>query len=325
MNVYRTALSRFRRHRRELSAVIPAFLGILALWGSISPEKVRSQALQLPSFQHFDASTTVQVPDGGSAYTAGITRSSSGERISGTPLLPFQNRSFGSDSSVSSMHTSVQIIDLQEMDEQILNSPSPVRVRRPNERLSPADRWTARQETAGPGTISGSADLRRSFQANARDLQEPGLRGRSGSQVKSGKAERTNALAERTNELRQPLHLEPALRAPSQLTVSETKPSKDIHADLDLFSETEIRAVHGVSVSGSASPLVSRSPKKAVPSRSGEKSRQEAALKLAQKGFSAEKAGKTALALSYYEQAEELAAGKLLSRIQKRRLALLEK
>ncbi len=325
MNVYRTEPFRFRKHSRKISVVIPAFLGGLALCVFFSPEKVHSQALQLPSFQHFDASTTVQVPDGGSAYTAGITRSSFGERISGTPILPFQNRSFGSNSSVSSMNTSVQIIDLQEMDEQILNSPSPVRVRRPNESLSPKDRWTVRQATAGSSPVANSASLRRSFQANAQNLQEIELRSRSGSQVRSGKSERTNTLAERTNELRQPLYLEPDLRVPSQHPVLETQPSKGLHADLDLFSETEIRAVHGVSVSGSASQSVSKSPKKAVPSKSGEKFRQEAALKLAQKGFSAEKAGKIALALSYYEQAEELAAGKLLSRIQKRRLALLEK
>lgn len=105
-----------------------------------------AQTVQLPSFQHFDASTTVWVPDGGTTNTAGITRSSSGYKSSGTPILPFSNRSYGSDMSTSNIQTSVQIIDLQEMDEAILNSAAPARVRRPGENLRPEDFYARRQE-----------------------------------------------------------------------------------------------------------------------------------------------------------------------------------
>ncbi len=126
---------------------VPFFLGAISVGIAISSYGgVCAQTVQLPSFQHFDASTTVWVPDGGSTNTAGITRSSSGGRSSGTPILPFTNRSYGSDVSTSNIQTSVQIIDLQEMDEQILNSPSPHRVRQPGERLRPEDSYARKQQ-----------------------------------------------------------------------------------------------------------------------------------------------------------------------------------
>ena len=105
--------------------------------------------VQLPEYQHMDVNTTVMVPDGGSMNTGGITRSSSGGTSSGTPILPFRNRSYGSSNSISSMQTSVQIIDLHEMDEAILNSPSaPSRIRRPGAAFVPEDRFQQRQSEA---------------------------------------------------------------------------------------------------------------------------------------------------------------------------------
>ncbi|MBQ4141877.1 MAG: hypothetical protein IJD43_00185 [Thermoguttaceae bacterium] len=329
MNVNLTVLFRFRCDCRKISAALSAFLGIAALGVSFSPENVHSQTLQLPSFQHFDASTTVQVPDGGSAYTAGITRSSSGERVTGTPILPFQNRSFGSDSSVSSMHTSVQIIDLQEMDEQILNSPSPVRVRRPNESLAPADLWSGR-ETLSASSFGGFSSVRDSIRENAR-LQEQA--GRHSSENGRGPE---RAGSERLEELRRPLQLDSEFREESPRPHTGSAGPSELHADLDLASDAPgkdgrdegagragkagkaEKAEKAEKTAGKAGKAAKRSP------RSERDPRQETALKLAQKGFSAEKSGKTALALSYYEQAEELAVGKLLTKIQKRRHALLE-
>lgn len=106
-------------------------------------------AVQLPEYQHTDVSTTVMVPDGGSMNTGGITRSYSGGTSSGTPILPFRNRSYGSSNSISSMQTSVQIIDLHEMDEAILNSPSaPARAVRPGGGFVPEDRFQQRRNEA---------------------------------------------------------------------------------------------------------------------------------------------------------------------------------
>jgi len=111
-------------------------------------------AVQLPELQHFDASTTVMVPDGGSIHTGGITRSSSGSTSSGTPILPFRNRSYGSTNSTSSVQTSVQIIDLHEMDEAILNSPTtPSRFHRPGKALVPEDRFQQRKNSVIPSRV----------------------------------------------------------------------------------------------------------------------------------------------------------------------------
>lgn len=111
--------------------------------------------VQLPEFQHTDVSTTVMVPDGGSMNTGGITRSYSGGTSSGTPVLPFRNRSYGSSNSISSMQTSVQIIDLHEMDEAILNSPSgPAHAARPGGNFVPEDRFQQRRsEVAQPSKV----------------------------------------------------------------------------------------------------------------------------------------------------------------------------
>ncbi len=107
---------------------------------------VFSQALQLPSYENFGAAATVSVPDRGTENTAGIMRSSSGGKSSGTPILPFRNRSYGSSMGASMMQTSVQIIDLEEMDREILNSPlSPSGVSHHGS-LQPKDRFLERKE-----------------------------------------------------------------------------------------------------------------------------------------------------------------------------------
>lgn len=78
-------------------------------------------AVQLPTYYSFRTNTTVSVPDRGSVYTGGINRASDGRNEFGTPLLPFRNRSIGSDRSASSVWTSVYIHDLQAMDEALLS------------------------------------------------------------------------------------------------------------------------------------------------------------------------------------------------------------
>ncbi|MDO4571073.1 MAG: hypothetical protein Q4D38_11855 [Planctomycetia bacterium] len=97
-----------------------------------------AQTVQLPTFEHFDVSTTVSVPDRGAAYMGGIQRAASGGSERGTPILPFRNRSFGSDMSASGVQTSVYIHDFEAMDEEILNSPSGTNLgARRNFRLGP--------------------------------------------------------------------------------------------------------------------------------------------------------------------------------------------
>ena len=83
--------------------------------------------VQLPTFSSFSVNTTVSVPDRGSAYMGGVKRAASGRNQFGTPLLPFGNRSFGTDRSASGARVSVFIHDFEAMDEYLLNQPTPSR------------------------------------------------------------------------------------------------------------------------------------------------------------------------------------------------------
>jgi hypothetical protein len=78
-------------------------------------------AVQLPTLSSFRTNTTVSVPDRGSVYTGGINRAADGRSEFGAPLLPFRNRSIGSERSASSVWTSVYIHDFQAMDEALLS------------------------------------------------------------------------------------------------------------------------------------------------------------------------------------------------------------
>ena len=152
--------------KRLISALIFVLAGPAAL-------VLAQGVVQLPEYQHMDVSTTVMVPDGGSMNTGGITRSSSGGTSSGTPILPFRNRSYGSSNSISSMQTSVQVIDLHEMDEAILNSPSaPARGKRPGGSFVPEDRFQQRQNEAARPAKTGPQSTHDQFQARVLEKTE---------------------------------------------------------------------------------------------------------------------------------------------------------
>jgi hypothetical protein len=102
-------------------------LSILLLTASASLAQ-QSVTIQLPSQQVFSVSTTVSVPDRGSAYLGGISRASSGSISRGVPGLSklpganrlFNNRGIGTSRGASNVHVTATIIDLHEMDEMIL-------------------------------------------------------------------------------------------------------------------------------------------------------------------------------------------------------------
>lgn len=97
-------------------------ISILLAWMALAVAPAAGQnAVQLPTYSSFRTNTTVSVPDRGSVYTGGINRASDGRNEFGTPLLPFRNRSIGSERSASSVWTSVYIHDLQAMDEALLS------------------------------------------------------------------------------------------------------------------------------------------------------------------------------------------------------------
>lgn len=84
--------------------------------------------MQLPTFEIFTISTTVVVPDSGTASLGGVSRSSQQRASRGVPGLSglpaagrlFGNRGIGSATSRSGAAVSAQIIDHDELDRAIL-------------------------------------------------------------------------------------------------------------------------------------------------------------------------------------------------------------
>lgn len=153
-------------------------LGAATAWGQ------ESTTVQLPTFSSFSTNATVSVPDRGSAYLGGVKRAASGRNEFGTPLLPFGNRSIGTERSVSGARASVFIHDFEAMDRYLLSQPTPSRDLRaplagplavyPKTSPSAADVRRRRPDPAGGGSgrLAGMsvADLR------AERLQEQGKR-----------------------------------------------------------------------------------------------------------------------------------------------------
>ncbi len=80
--------------------------------------------VQLPTFHRFGTTTTVLVPDQGSVYLGGVSRSRQGQNDFGIPLsrgLPGGgNRGLSHASSAGGLSVGVTIIDHQEIDRALL-------------------------------------------------------------------------------------------------------------------------------------------------------------------------------------------------------------
>ncbi|MBL8890713.1 MAG: hypothetical protein JNL67_12110 [Planctomycetaceae bacterium] len=93
-------------------------LGEQAAWGQVT--------VQLPQFRRFQVNGSVMVPDGGSAYMGGISRSGAGSRQSGVvPFRPFANRTIGGESGNAVVVTSVEVFSLRDMEAQLMGQLSP--------------------------------------------------------------------------------------------------------------------------------------------------------------------------------------------------------
>jgi hypothetical protein len=103
-------------------AVVLLSLGSLPLLPHVAQAQTQgpSVTVQLPEFHYFGVSTSVLVPDRGTAYMGGIGSSSSGSSSYGGPILPFRNRGMGQSAGASSTSVSAWVHDFQAMDEAVL-------------------------------------------------------------------------------------------------------------------------------------------------------------------------------------------------------------
>lgn len=128
----------------------------------------QATTVQLPTFNFFTISTTVNVPDRGTMSLGGVNSAADGSRTNGVPGLGgapgFGNRAIGSSRSAGNVSVGVTIIDLKEMDRQLLADSAGAKS------TDAANQWArrveeARRSSAGRPTISV---------AEARRLRESG-------------------------------------------------------------------------------------------------------------------------------------------------------
>jgi hypothetical protein len=77
-------------------------------------------SVQLPTFSFFTISTTVLVPDSGTAFMGGVNGGTGAGRQNGAPGLP-GSRAGGSSVNAGGMTITAQIHDLREMDRALLD------------------------------------------------------------------------------------------------------------------------------------------------------------------------------------------------------------
>jgi hypothetical protein len=118
----------------------------MGLAAAATPARGQGTAVQLPTFSFFNVSTTVSVPDGGSAFLGGVNRSAEGRNefgVPGLPFPPFRNTSIGRDSSASGMRVTATIHDFDAMEAAILGQ-------------SPDAFAQSHQGGLTPGSLAGS-------------------------------------------------------------------------------------------------------------------------------------------------------------------------
>ena len=129
---------------------------------------VRSQTVQLPTFQQFALGTTVVVPDRGGMSLGGSRSSASGASRFGAPGLR-GNRATGSAVQAGGMSASVQIHDFQAMDQALLEQAATLRAVRGDQSSlrSLADIRREKASAAKPPVDDAHALIARADQASA--------------------------------------------------------------------------------------------------------------------------------------------------------------
>jgi len=111
--------------RIRSSSLATASIAVMAFFAVAS---ANAEVVQLPTFRFFGLSTTVSVPDRGSAYLGGVSRSAMSSSEQGAPIVghvPFAGRVFGNRAiagrtEMSGASVSAFIHDFEAMDEEVL-------------------------------------------------------------------------------------------------------------------------------------------------------------------------------------------------------------
>lgn len=126
--------------------------GIVAVSACAAVARGQGTTVQLPTYRTFQSGGAVLVPDRGSAFLGGVSRARSSRSEFGTPLVPFGNRSIGSDRSIARSSVSVYIHDFAAMEAELERSAAPTR---PKDFVKAPDRTRPKAvELAAPGDLA---------------------------------------------------------------------------------------------------------------------------------------------------------------------------
>lgn len=102
-----------------------------SLAGVQSVSAQRFATVQLPTIRTFSLSTTVTVPDRGSAYAGGVRHGFRQSSRRSHPLLPTPNRSFVGGAAANNVSVSAHMHDLREIDHAVLREWERLKTTRP--------------------------------------------------------------------------------------------------------------------------------------------------------------------------------------------------
>jgi hypothetical protein len=130
----------------------------------------QAQVVQLPAVRQFSYSGGALVPDSGTAYLGGNSYNSTGSVSRGG--IP-NNRTFGGIGGGSHVSASVQIIDLDALDQAILNSNvPPADIHKSNRKLAVSDEAAADQARKFLSTYNPTAKTARNGDPSYRDVKQ---------------------------------------------------------------------------------------------------------------------------------------------------------
>jgi type II secretory pathway component HofQ len=137
---------------------------------SMTNGTAKAQTVQLPVFHYFAASTSVMVPDGGTAFIGGVGSASSGSnsrRIPGLGGRPFANSATAGSTTGGGVSVSATIQDLSELDQAVLSQAAATGKPTPEQILA-----TGKSSHVGKSTAPVSLAEIRAQQSNQAETQD---------------------------------------------------------------------------------------------------------------------------------------------------------
>lgn len=133
-------------------------------WLAVSPRAAQAQIVQLPSLHNFSSTGSALIPDGGTALLGASGRFDQGSIRSGS--FPQSSQAMATSVGESTLSASVQVIDLDALDQAILAGATPRTI--PAEPAAAAATAATGAAAVGAAQIGDSDDVRQRARLSSR-------------------------------------------------------------------------------------------------------------------------------------------------------------